>query len=61
MKQKTFITKPPKSSDNFIVVGVDIAHLPSKTHKYGALNNKSQRFEDRRRKKPKYKTCYLDD
>lgn len=61
MKQNTFITQPPKKSDKVIILGVDLAHLPSNTHKYGAIKNKSQVFEDRRFKKPKYKKNYLDD
>ena len=45
-----------KKSDNTVQIQLDIAHLPSKTHKYGALMHKSQRFEDKRKKPPKYKT-----
>ena len=56
MKNKTWITQAPKKDDKVILVGVDLAHLPSKTHKFGALKNKSQRFEDKRKKPPKYKT-----
>lgn len=61
MKHKTWVTQPPKKDDRVIVVGIDLAHIPSKTHKYGALKNKSQRFEDRRFKKPKYKKNYMED
>lgn len=61
MKQNTFITQPPKKSDKVFLISVDLAHLPSNTHKYGAIKNKSQTFEDRRFKKPKYKKNYLDD
>ena len=60
MKQKTFPTTKPTKSDNVIVLSVDLAHLPSRTHKYGALNNKSQHFEDKRFKKPKHKNSCLD-
>ena len=61
MKQK-FITPGTKVDKNkVIVVGLDLAHLPSQVHKYGALKNKSQVFEDRRFKKPKYKTNYMED
>lgn len=61
MKQKTFITQAPKKSDNVIIVGVDIAHIPSNVHKYGAIKNKAQVFDDRRYRKPKYKKNYLED
>lgn len=61
MKQETFITQPPKKSDKVFIVSVDLAHLPSKTHKYGAIKNKSRVFEDRRFKKPKYKKNYMED
>ena len=61
MKQK-FITPHTKvDKDKVICVGLDLAHLPSKTHKYGALKNKSQVFEDRRFKKPKHKKNYMED
>ena len=61
MKNKTWITQAPKKDDRVIVVGVDLAHLPSNVHKYGALKNKSQVFEDRRFKKPKHKNNYMED
>lgn len=61
MKQNTFITTAPKSTDNIFMISVDLAHIPSKTHKYGALNNKSKVFDDRRKRKPKYKPNYLED
>ena len=38
-----------------IKVELDYTKVPSKLHKFGALNNKSKVFEDRRFKKPKYK------
>ena len=61
MKNKTWITQAPKKADRVIIVGVDLAHLPSQTHKYGALKNKAQVFDDRRKRKPKYKPNYLED
>lgn len=61
MKQKWYTPQTKKINDKVLVIGVDLAHLPSKTHKYGALNNKAQVFEDRRFKKPKYKKNYLED
>ena len=60
MKQKWY-TPQAKKPSNVIVVGIDVAHLPSKLHKYGALKNKAQKFEDRRFKKPKHKKNYLED
>jgi hypothetical protein len=61
MKQKAWVTQAPKKDDRVIIVGVDVAHLPSKTHKYGALKNKAQVFDDRRKRKPKYKPTYMED
>ena len=61
MKNKTWITQAPKKDDRVIIVGVDLAHLPSQTHKYGALKNKAQVFDDHRKRKPKYKPNYLED
>ena len=61
MKQK-FYTPHVKKDDNKIsVVAVDLAHIPSPTHKYGALKNKPQVFDDRRKRKPKYKHNYMED
>ena len=50
-----------KKSKNAIAVTVDMTHLASPLHKYGALNNKSQVFDDRRKRKPKYKPNYMED
>ena len=61
MKQKTYIPHVKKDNNKLFIVAVDLAHLPSPTHKYGALKNKSQVFEDRRFKKPKYKVNYVED
>ena len=60
MNQKTYEVKQPKDkkADRKIKVEVDIMSLPSPVHKFGALNNKSIRFEDKRKKKPKYKPSY---
>ena len=55
-----YITKEKKSK-NTIHVKVEQVHLPSMVHKYGALNNKSRVFDDRRYRKPKYKVNYLED
>jgi hypothetical protein len=45
----------PKKDKTVIKVEIDITSLPSKLHKYGALRNKAQVFDDRRKRKPKYK------
>ena len=45
----------PKKSDRVIKVEINITNLPSNLHKYGALRNKAQVFDDRRKRKPKYK------
>lgn len=45
----------PKKDKTVIKVEIDITSLPSNLHKYGALRNKSQVFDDRRKRKPKYK------
>lgn len=50
-----------KKSKNIMQVNFDQVHLPSAVHKYGALNNKSKVFDDRRKRKPKYKVNYLED
>ena len=59
MKQMYIPTE--KKSKNVITVQVDQIHLPSPVHKFGALNNKSKVFDDRRKRKPKYKPNYLED
>ena len=61
MRTKTWVTQPPKKSDNIIIVGIDLAKLPSHTHKWGAINNRSKVFDDRRKRKPKYKINYMED
>ena len=58
VKQKTYVVQPPKKKSNTITVHVDIMSLPSPVHKFCALNNKSVRFEDKRKKKPKHKPKY---
>jgi hypothetical protein len=45
----------PKNDKTVIKVEIDITSLPSNLHKYGALRNKAQVFDDRRKRKPKYK------
>lgn len=60
MGQKMYEVKPPKKK-NVISVQVDVTKLPSAVHKYGALNNKAVVFDDRRKRKPKYKPNYMED
>ena len=49
-----------KKNTNIIQINIDITTLPSQERKYCRLKNKVQVFEDRRFKKPKYKTDYRD-
>ena len=59
MKQKMYeVNQQPKKNNRKFKVEVDIMNLPSPVHKYCALNNKSVRFENKRKKKPKYKPSY---
>ena len=50
----------PKKKKNVIKVEFDITKVPSPVHKFGALNNKSVRFDDRRKRKPKHKNKDID-
>lgn len=52
--KRTYQTRP-KKKDNVIKVEINITSLPSNLHKYGALRNKAKVFDDRRKRKPKYK------
>ena len=60
MKQK-YYTPHVKKDDRVVMISVDLVHLPSNVHKYGALNNKAKVFDDRRYRKPKHKPNYLED
>ena len=42
-------------------IKVDISSVPSQDRKYSRLRNRSQIFDDRRKRKPKYKPNYLED
>ena len=57
MKQKTYEVHQPKNkkADRIIKVDFDTMSQPSPMHKFAALNNKPVKFEDKRKKKPKYK------
>ena len=50
-----------KKPDNTIQVKVDISTVPSKDRKYSRLKNKAQVFDDRRKRKPKYKADYMEE
>ena len=60
MKTKMYEVRPKKNK-NVVHVEVDVTKLPSAVHKYGALNNKAVVFDDRRKRKPKYKPNYTED
>jgi hypothetical protein len=51
----------PKKSKNVIQIKIDISGVPSLDRKYARLKNKSQVFDDRRKRKPKYKPNYMED
>lgn len=59
MKQRTHETRE-KKNPNIIPVKFDIA-VPSLDRKYSRLKNKAQVFDDRRKRKPKYKPNYMED
>lgn len=60
MKARTYPTALTQKAGKSKKVQIDVTKLPSQLHKYGALKNKSARFEDRRFKKPKHKVCIFD-
>ena len=60
MKQKMYEVQEPKKKKNVIKVEFDILKAPSPVHKFGALNNKAVRFDDRRKRKPKHKNKDID-
>jgi len=49
-----------KKNPNVISVKFDVA-APSLDRKFSRLKNKSQVFDDRRKRKPKYKPNYMED
>ena len=59
MRQRTHEVRG-KKNPNVIPVKFDIA-VPSLDRKYSRLKNKAQVFDDRRKRKPKYKSNYLED
>lgn len=50
-----------KKSRNVIQIKIDISSVPSRDRKYSRLKNKAQVFDDRRKRKPKYKPNYMED
>jgi hypothetical protein len=50
-----------KKSRNVIQIKIDISSVPSQDRKYSRLKNKSQVFDDRRKRKPKYTPNYMED
>ena len=59
MKQRTHETRE-KKNPNIIQVKFDI-NVPSLDRKFSRLKNKAQVFDDRRKRKPKYKPNYMED
>lgn len=60
MKQKAHIVTM-KKPDNAIQIKIDISMIPSQDRKFSRLKNRAQVFDDRRKRKPKYKPNYLED
>lgn len=50
-----------KKPKNIIKVKIDVSSVPSLDRKYSRLRNKAQVFDDRRKRKPKYKPNYMED
>ena len=46
---------------NVVQIKLDLSAVPSQDRKYSRLKNKSQVFDDRRKRKPKYKPNYMED
>lgn len=59
MKQMYEVRAPKKK--NIVQVKIDISSVPSKDRMYARLKNKAQVFDDRRKRKPKYKPNYMED
>lgn len=51
----------PKKPKNTIQIKIDITSVPNPDRKFSRLKNKAQVFDDRRRRKPKYKPNYMED
>jgi hypothetical protein len=60
MRQRTHEVRT-KKPNNVIRVTIDIASVPNPDRKFSRLKNKAQVFDDRRKRKPKYKPNYMED
>lgn len=49
-----------KKNTPVVQIKIDISTVPSQDRKYSRLRNKAQVFDDRRKRKPKYKPNYMD-
>ena len=50
-----------KKNPNMIHVVFDRSSIPSPDRKFSRLRNNAQVFDDRRKRKPKYKPNYMED
>ena len=50
-----------RKPENVIQIRIDISSVPSQDRKFSRLKNRSQVFDDRRKRKPKYKPNYMED
>ena len=55
---RMYEVREPKAKNT---IKIDISSVPSQDRKYSRLKNKSQVFDDRRKRKPKYKPNYMED
>lgn len=61
MKQRTHQVPALKKPSNILYIEVDQTKVPSKQRRESRLKNKSQVFDDRRFRKPKYKKDFQED
>lgn len=60
MKRRTYEVQDRKP-ENVIQIRIDVSSVPSQDRKFSRLKNKSQVFDDRRKRKPKYRPNYMED
>ena len=60
MKRRAYEVRERKP-ENMIQIRIDISSVPSQDRKFSRLKNKAQVFDDRRKRKPKYKPNYMED
>lgn len=60
MKHRTYEVRE-KKPENVVQIQINISSVPSQDRKFSRLRNKSQVFDDRRKRKPKYKPNYMED